>query len=334
MAPGEGTGERVDHPDDNQAPGGAAWARPESSSEPIPSGARPALPAARVDPPLHDDESVVVPVPLTALTLTQRLDGAWNVVTCAPGTVIGIAAVIFVPTQLIVAIAMFGHPTAPHQASITFSAMAVIWANSSDQAPLPVLLLAAVVIDFAYALLGGALATLVAGWYQGRRPGVGDALRGLYARLTPIVGSWALLLPLRAFALAVLGGFPLLSGVLAAYTLVLVPVIVVERTTAVAGIKRSFALSRKRVGSLFVTLLLAVVLEGLVYASAAVFVAFASGMLPFDVPELLASAAVSAVSLLTAPIMVGLAIVSYLELRVRREGLDLDLESAEVFGAR
>lgn len=273
-------------------------------------------------------------MPLTALTLTQRLDGAWNVLTCAPGTVVGVTAAVLVPAQLLMAWLLSGHPSVPHVATPVWAVWRVLFVASADEAPLPALLAAAAVINLAYALLGGALSTLVAGWYQGRHGSVRSALAGLVDHLPAIVLSWLVLLPLRVAALAVCGGAPIVSGILTAATCVVVPAIVFERLNGLRGIARSFRLTRPRLGDLAVTLLLAVLIEALVYLAAVVLLAGLTGLFVPDLPAIVANGAISAVSLVTAPVMVGVCIVSYLELRVRREGLDLDLQAVDVFGGR
>lgn len=327
----------MDDPDDSATRSGGGWALPDAPADSRPSDA--AAPTERPDEPVTVAASpptspVMVPVPLTALTLTQRLDGAWNVLTCAPGTVVGVTAAVLLPAQLLMAGLLYGHPSVPHVVTPLSAVWRVLFSESSDEAPLPALLAAAAVINLAYALLGGAISTLVAGWYQGRRGSVRSALVGLLDHLPAIGLSWLVLLPLRAAALAVCGGAPIVSGILAAGTCAVVPAIVFERLDGVRGIARSFRLTRPRLGELAVTLLLAVAVEALVYLAAVFLLLGLTGLLVPELPEVVANGAISAVSLVTAPVMVGVCIVSYLELRVRREGLDLDLEAVDVFGGR
>jgi hypothetical protein len=275
----------------------------------------------------------MVPVALGPLNLGQRLDGAWSIITCAPGTVYALAAAIVLPAHVLVALLLAGHRSVPHLSVLTWSMIPSLEGEPGTAEPLSILL-AGGVLHLSYAVLGAALSVVVAGWYQGEHRGAGEALRRLLPLTPSIVGAWALLVPLRLVAAAVCGGFPALSGVVSVFAVVVVPVIAIEHARAWAGTRRAFGLARSRFAAVAGTLLVSVLIEALVFAAGGLLLAFLASLLPGSIPEAAQFALVSLLSLFTAPVVVGVSIIIYFDLRVRREGLDLQLDADEVFGAR
>ncbi|HKE97784.1 MAG TPA: hypothetical protein VKG45_02475 [Actinomycetes bacterium] len=194
----------------------------------------------------------------------------------------------------------------------------------------------------------GAITSLVARSYMGEQAGAGEALREAFRRyrrllgasllssllalapLVPVVALVALAVAADAAELAAIGFTLLLPAALAELALlvllsVMVPAIMVERVGPVQGIRRSFSLVRSRfwpvLGILLLMGLLADLLSNIIGT-------------PFWIPALLLGgdrgwpflALASLVpSLVVTTWVAVVAALIYFDLRIRREGLDLQL---------
>lgn len=181
----------------------------------------------------------------------------------------------------------------------------------------------------AMALLGLAMGHLVGGWLAGDDPGPAAVLRATLRQAPVALAAYVIVLPLKALgfaacyvgALVVIGQFQVLS-----------PVIAFERLGPLKAIGRSWKLSSRRFfrGPGLVL--------GLALVSAAVSIALLGIQTLVD--QLLDTASWgwavtgalgAAITMLLAPFQAAVAVLHYVDLRVRAEGLDLQLRAIEVF---
>jgi hypothetical protein len=142
---------------------------------------------------------------------------------------------------------------------------------------------------------------------------------------------WALVLAWLAVVVLAAIGFVLfvLPGLLVlSMFAVAAPVIVVERTGPLRGLRRSWRLVGKRVWTVLGALLAAVLAAGIIDLAfgilAALFLSFSWGWVVGAVVNSLGR-------VVAGGALAGTVALIYLDLRVRREGLDLELQAADVF---
>jgi hypothetical protein len=179
----------------------------------------------------------------------------------------------------------------------------------------------------AWQLATGAALKAVSGAYLGDRPDWRQSLRFAFDHLGPLL--WLALL----HGVLVLLGFLACAvpGVyLAAAWAVAVPALLLEDHRGLAALRRSRHLVRGRWGPTFVLLLLVFLVAGVVQAVlTGLLMGVASG--GGDASRAVLSAiAAAASSTLTTPFIAAVTLVLYFDLRVRREGFDLELLARRV----
>jgi hypothetical protein len=153
----------------------------------------------------------------------------------------------------------------------------------------------------------------------------GTAVRSALHRAPALLAAWVIVH--LAEAVGLIG---LVVGAVFVMPLFLVtsPAIAVERTGPFAGVKRSYQLTRTRYGFVLGAGLLIAVVDAILTVAlsgaSVVFTVFSWGWI--------ADAAFRAASsLVTVPFVAAAATLVYLDLRIRSEGLDLELGIAEHF---
>jgi len=342
----------VDHPDNppNHPSLGRAWAMPESPAEPEdPYGFDPRDPASPAiatgsgsgsGAPRDDGAGAsggwdgvapavppTPPVPLEPMTVSDLLDGAWAILKTRPRTVFAVTAMIVVPIQVLVAVLQRG--ATQHLDINSF------FANQSSGRASGVnygLLGGAYLADFirwlSYFFLGGALSRLVTAWYRGSDLTAREAVVGALKKGHVYLAAFLLLLIPKAVAATCL--IPL-AFVIPLFMLT-APAITIEDLGPIAGITRSFNLVRRRYWSVVWIWFLSYVLEFVVENLLALIPVLLSNFVPalHDI-DALEPAFSGFATLITAPFIVGVCVLLYLDLRVRTEGLDLELEAAAAF---
>jgi hypothetical protein len=240
------------------------------------------------------------------MTLSDRLDGAFRVIKVRPRTVLGVAAVILVPVSMLGAFA-------GRHASLDDPASEIVPIVLNSLAPF---------------FLGGALAHLVTGWYADRQPDARAALRASFGRWLPLLGAYLLLLPVKAASLVACGipavfVIPLLS--------MTAPAIVVEGLGPFAAARRSWRLGARRLGATIGTVLAASVAILMLSLLLSLFVAALATALASPWNWILAGALRGGVALVFTTALVSVSILLYLDLRIRTEGLDLELAATDAF---
>ena len=181
-------------------------------------------------------------------------------------------------------------------------------------------------------LMGVAVTHLVTGWMVGQDPSPADTLRFVRSVLPRALGAFLLVALLKA-----IGAIPCGLGLvyLIPSLSILAPVVAAEGAGVIESIRRSFRLSRRRFGTVFGVVVLWWLASSLVGFATGLAAASVGGLATGSergVATVVQSADVVA-TIVLAVVQVAVTVLLYIDLRVRTEGLDLDLEATERFGA-
>ena len=266
--------------------------------------------------------AVPSPVPLRPMTVADILDGGIAVIKAAPRSIFVIAGCFVVPLELMTA---WVQRESLAESGLTSALSDALSSESSDTGFTWASILLLVASGLVLSLVTGAVAHLLSSWYADRAPTAGDAIRVSLRRAPALFGAWFLVHVVEGAAL-----LALLIPMLFVMPLFLVtaPAIVIERLGPWQGVRRSWRLTRVRYGAVLgagiliaiVSTVLTVALSGLGLA----FSFFSFGWI-FDVICRAAS------SLVTEPFVAAATTLVYFDLRIRTEGLDLELDIAEHF---
>lgn len=272
-----------------------------------------------------------LPVPLRPLTGWALYDGAFEILKARPRALLGAVAAVVLPVQAVAYLVRGG----PYRLDLLAWAAWTLETGEDGSALERAFEERAALVWASYGLevlatflVGVVVARAVAGWYAGADPTAAAMLRDGLRRPGTLLGSFALsgLAKLVGLAVACVG--VLLP---AAWFQPLSPTLAVERTGAGASVRRSFQLANRRAGSVM----------GLAVGVAVVdqVVRLALGFLPWvlagGLPDVAALAVrvvlVAGIALVSAVFVAGAGTLAYFDLRVRSEGLDLELEATDAF---
>lgn len=272
-----------------------------------------------------DAPEVPSPIPLRPMTAADVLDGAIAVIKAAPRTIFVTAVAFVIPIELVAAwvqrdtLADSGLSGAISDATSASGTSRVGVTGST------IVLL--VLSGLTLALVAAGVAHLVTSWISGRNPSPDDVLRLALRRSPAVIASWFVVHLIEAVAaIGLIVPAVLVMPLLAVTT----PALVIERLGPLAAVRRSWRLVRKNYGAV----LWLVVLTGLV--SSALTIALSGLGLAFSFLSfgwIIDVVCRGASSLVTVPFVAAAATLVYLDLRIRTEGLDLDLDIAEHFAS-
>lgn len=294
-------------------------------------------PGAGVDLPRQPPATVEVPSDRTSIPLVGSpvdrlgprrvgaiLDAGFEVIRFRFSVIATITAVVVLPLTAVPVVIEF---LRLDRIEPSFNPMAVIFGSGS---PGLASMLNGLAPTVALALSGVVTSHLVMAWLAGRDPGVAELLRVGFSRWPVAIGAWLVVAPLKALGVVACG---VGAVVPIAAMLVLSPVVGVEGRGVIGSVRRTWQLARRRLGPLV----------GLTCASIAVVVTFqlilevvSAAVLRPLVEErvwriLLLEGSRVAFDLLMIPLQAAWAAFAYLDLRVRTEGLDLELETGRLF---
>lgn len=311
----------------------ARWALPEelpatdpaAGTAPVTGAAEPSIaPADPAGPRIPH-----LPVFERALTVADVLDGAFQVIKARPRVIIGISAMLVLPVGILVAIADFGALGGDIVATLT-DPDTFEQGNSNGDADFGFTIVAGLVTSAMVTLMAPPIARTVEAWYLGRELSGWGAVRSM---------GWSWLSVVVAFVLVHLieavGTVALVLPGLAAMTLLLpvAPIIALERIGPFAAIRRSISLSKRR----FWHVLWIALLSGLVATTLSLMLPLLPlaivSIVGFGGEQYVVGAATIAASLLVLPFVAATAVMAYLDLRVRTEGLDIQAGIGEHFEA-
>lgn len=310
------------------------WAAPDSgASQPVVADpAHPGVSSPEAPVSSRRRHSARVLQRLQPMTLADILDGAFAVLKTRPRIVLGLSAMIVLPLQLVVSLAAYQadpYVSSGSMANVFTDPTVLSTTTSSAFDPLE-LLVPYLLPALALPLVGVGVSYLVISLYMGRDPTFAEVARVVLRR------SWVILVvfPFR-FAVEAVSLLIFVLPLLAVMTLcvAIAPVVGVEGAGPVVAVRRSMRLAARR----FWPALGLIVLGAIVTFLTQFAIETVPGSLSFVLPGdwvwvgLSATAAVSALVLF--PITAAMATLLYLDMRVRTEGLDIELEAIERFDA-
>jgi hypothetical protein len=302
-----------------------AWAvpdsRPEDAAPRVVAAAGPPVPAR------EEPDGVDAPVSLRPLRTTDLVDGAMGVLKAAPATVVAVAAVAVLPVQLLSALVLDGPASSGRTEWDAALGRPLVSLLADEVADAPRALALLAVESLALSFVAAGTTVLVTAWLAGRRPGTAEVI-GAAARRMPTLALVWVLAHLAQAAFGIVLVLPALLPI--AWFAVAVPVAVAEGVGAPAALRRSFELSRRAFGRVVGTCLLVAFVDLLLRASlAAAVAAYVEVELPAGRAVLVAAGVL--IRFVTVPFVAGAATLLYLDLRVRLEGLDIEVAAEERF---
>lgn len=299
------------------------WVAPDTAATPSPA-APPSAPV--VAPPAPRSP---VARRLGPQTIPDILDGAFAIIKRAPATVIGLTAIFAIPAEIL-SVWMSNHVHTVNFFALLESGDTSFVDSTESSAAGNLLWTYGALVPPALALVfvGAGIARLVGAWQVGGDLSLGEVVRGIWPRTGALLGAAAVVKLAEGVGL-ILCTVPFLAVM--ALCMLTVPAIVNEQLGPIAGIRRSFRLVQRRFWPVLgIALLVGVISSLLNYAFQAIpllFTFFTGGE---GVSWPILSAFSSVASLLTTPVAGGAAMLTYLDLRVRTEGLDVELEAVEL----
>lgn len=261
------------------------------------------------------------------MTLSDLLDGAFAVIKCRPRTVFTIAAVILVPVHLLAAFAQRNNSIGASIDNLTTTLNTGQSTGTSDTQVLSVYgasALAALALFF----LGGAIGRLVSAWYAGGDITASEALKASFRRTPALVAAWAMLLPLKVLGLC---GFYVGALFPVALFSLTAPALVIEGLGPIDAARRSWRLIARRFWFCILVVLLAALGSGLLTNVLGGVPEFLAGLLPAPFDWMATGVVGAAVSMVVTTALVSMSVLLYLDLRIRTEGLDIELQAADAF---
>lgn len=269
----------------------------------------------------------MLPVPLRPMTVSDLLDGAFAVIKARPRTVFTIAAVILIPTHLVASFLQKGAVTSLSITNTLDSFNTGSRASTSDTAILWAYV-ASLLLALSLFFLGGAIGRLVTAWYAGGDLTATEALAASFRRSPAFVAAFLLLLVPKLVGSVFCGVGALIPVTLFSLT---APAIVVEGLGPIAAAKRSWLLIGRR---FWMSLLIVFI----AYVGSSILTSVFGG-----IPTLLASAlpapfdwigtavVSTGVSMIVTTALVSVSVLMYVDLRIRTEGLDIELHATDAF---
>lgn len=264
------------------------------------------------------------------MTVSDVLDGGFAVLKRAPATVIGLTAFFVVPVQALGAflnrgVDGFDVDEVLEQSDTSFEVGASIGSGS-----------AALVLQLgpmlALVFVAAALARLVSAWHVGHDLTLGELLRSTLRLWWPLLASFVLVHVLELVSVI---GFGVLPLAVMTWFLVTAPVIGAEGAGPVAAMRRSARLVSRRFWNVLGLALLSFLVELLFESAIGLLPTLLTTFLGTDGLGWVLSGVVGILTqLVTVPFVAAVTVLVYLDLRVRTEGLDLEVQVAEAFPLR
>jgi hypothetical protein len=290
------------------------------------------------------------PPELRARSLGEMIDAAIKIVGNNAKILIPMAAVMVLPFQLVAATATI---SAQDDVQTLSEGLSEGKATRISNATLGALGASGILGLLGTVVVTGALTWFIAEYSIGRTPTAGEAIKLGLRRTPTTIGSYllsalvSLVVAIPAIAVLVIGIFAnsvvlIVLGFIALFVVFFwifirlscaVPAIIVERLGAAAALKRSFGLVKgyfwKVLGTLLLTNFLIGIVAGVISAIiTGVLGALGGGNKGFEfVWQALAGTAAAAI---TTPVSAAIAVLLYMDLRIRKEGFDLEVLSASL----
>ncbi len=296
-------------------------------------------------------------IPLRPLGLGEILDGSFATIRRNPKATLGIAAIIMTVSAVITSSLTVSLINLPSPGQNLSSQQAAHLLGQIFAAALPVLGVTVLLTIIVQAVLAGLLAPIIAREVSGQRISAGDAWRVAAPRLPRVLLATLLVVlaglsPLLVLGLILLLGFaagapPVIyaaigvPGFFVAVVLsiwfstmfsLVTPVVVLERERPGAALARSWRLVRRSFWRVFGIMLLAGLIVAVASAILQLPFTFLStlfgGTTGFSAGTVIAVIGTIAAGTVTRPISAAVTVLLYVDMRMRKEGLDLALRTA------
>jgi len=296
-------------------------------------------------------------IPLRPLGLGEILDGSFATIRRNPKATLGIAAIIMTISAVITSSLTVSLINLPSPGQNLSSQQAAHLLGQIFAAALPVLGVTVLLTIIVQALLAGLLAPIIAREVSGQRISAADAWRVAAPRLPRVLLATLLVVlaglsPLLVLGLILLIGFAAgapvviyaaigVPGFFVAVVLsiwfstmfsLVTPVVVLERERPGAALARSWRLVRRSFWRVFGIMLLAGLIVAVASAILQLPFTFLStlfgGATGFSAGTVIAVIGTIAAGTVTRPISAAVTVLLYVDMRMRKEGLDLALRTA------
>lgn len=269
------------------------------------------------------------PLPMRPQSVIEILDGGFAIVRARPGLLLGISALFIVPFSVLSAFLRRGETGASVSDVLDDPSLFNSTAPGDGAIAFVIGVLGRSLVQ---TIVAFAVGRLVAAWYSDREADLTEVLRWIFRRIHVIVAAWVLVHVLEAIGLLGVGVGAL---IVATFTIVVAPALAIERLGPIAAIRRSFALVRGR----FAPALGFFLLSGLLAETLGIVL----GLLPTLLGYMLSLGAVGSAAwvlvaigsviagVVSTTFLAAATVALYLDIRVRREGIDLQLLIPDLF---
>lgn len=265
--------------------------------------------------------------PLLARSPLAVFDEAITFLRIQPGLLLGIALIVMIPLRLIAA----AMPGSPLRDARPDQLLDIFVGNLSQPGAVVAAFVTLILESVALFTIASIYGELAASWYSGRAISATDLLVSSIKRSPMVALAWGAVHAIEAGgALFTVG----IGGVLAAvFFIVVAPVMGAEKAGPIIALKRSINLVSGRIGhsaAVFALSGTGAVVMRMVIEFAPSFLGLELLRLPLwltaGVVDLLATVVATAFVAATSTVL-------YLDLRVRREGIDLDMAMSRAFSS-
>jgi hypothetical protein len=262
------------------------------------------------------------------MTVADILDGAVEILKLAPRTVIALTAVLLLPLQLAAVVVANTGVQNPTLAGVLGSPI-FVGQVGSDRSNVAVVLF--VLSSLMLPVLTAAIAWMTASWYGGASPTLAEVGRATSRRVPALLLAWLLVHLAEVLAAGVTFFLLGLGGVVVMVVFLLTaPVIAVEGLGPLAGMRRAARLARRSFFTLLLIAVLSAIVENLVYFASGALAGLTAG---FGWGWVVTAVMTTFGTLVSKPIVAGATALAYIDVRVRVEGLDLELAAAGLSAA-
>jgi hypothetical protein len=262
------------------------------------------------------------------MTLADILDGGFGVVKARPRRILGVTAGFIIPIQLLVALTQRSVFGGAGISDLLTSDPAVNNSSDADITPLVGSIAGVVLSALALTCVAAAIAHLVGQWTMGRDAPAGEMLATVGRRFGALLVAFLLVKVAEGIGAALC-----YIGLLFIFPLfvVVTPAVVIEGIGPFQALDRSVRLVRRRYWTVMgIALLMAIVAQLLTNALSwlpqvlVALVGFENGW------PILALGGIAA-NLVVMPFVASATVLLYLDLRVRSEGLDIEMAALDLF---
>jgi len=263
------------------------------------------------------------------LTISDVLDGAFQIIKARPRTIIAIAAWFVLPVGLLIAVADVGVLGGDLITTLSDPATYEEGNTANSDGGFGFTILSILVSSGLVTLIAAPIARVVDSWHKGRDLSARQAFMALGSSWLTVVGSFVLVHLLEAVGTLLL----VLPGLVAmVFMLVVTPVVAIEGVGPVAAMRRSYELVKHRFWTVLWIALLSALVANILSALLPLLPLALTALFGFGGEQYVIAVGTIAASLLTLPFVAASAVLVYFDLRVRAEGLDIQAALGEHFG--